>query len=135
MTCPFCQLDPSRIVSERDGFIVIRDGYPVTEGHSLVIPRRHVGRFAELGDAEAAALLLVIRAVMDDLISEYGPLDFNVGINDGELAGQTILHLHAHVIPRRPGDVEDPRGGVRWVIPDKAAYWETRTGPGDDDER
>jgi diadenosine tetraphosphate (Ap4A) HIT family hydrolase len=132
VSCPFCQLDSKRIVSEHEGFYVIRDGYPVTKGHSLVIPRRHIGRFAELSNAEAAALPLVIQAAMDGLTAEYGPLDFNIGINDGKLAGQTIGHLHVHVIPRRSGDADDPRGGVRWVIPSKAAYWAGMEEPGDD---
>ena len=110
--------------------VVIRDAYPVTPGHTLVIPMRHVGSFFELGSSERASLLELLDIAKSGL--EAGrdvPDGYNIGINDGRAAGQTVPHLHIHLIPRRRGDVADPRGGVRWVISEKAAYWnETSTG-------
>ena len=104
---------------------VIRDAYPVTPGHTLVIPNRHVGSFFELCPEERIALFVLLDQAKDDLEAAGDKPDgYNIGINDGPAAGQTVPHLHIHLIPRRRGDRSDPRGGVRWVIPEKAAYWE-----------
>jgi diadenosine tetraphosphate (Ap4A) HIT family hydrolase len=103
--------------------VAIKDGYPVTEGHTLVIPKRHVGEYFELTDAErrdADSLLKFLQRKMarkDPAITGY-----NIGVNCGESAGQTIFHLHYHLILRRNGDTEKPRGGVRGVIPGKRSY-------------
>lgn len=101
----------------------IRDGYPVSPGHSLIIPRRHVGSFFEITPDERLALLELLDHAKATLAAELSPDGWNIGINDGPAAGQTVPHLHIHLIPRYQGDLPDPRGGVRWVIPHKADYW------------
>ena len=124
MTCPFCTLPRERLVFESELAFVIRDGYPVSPGHTLVIPRRHVASFFETTPDEQAALLKLLNLARIELSQQFAPAGFNVGINDGTAAGQTIAHLHIHLIPRYAGDRDDPRGGVRWVLPEKAAYWQ-----------
>lgn len=120
--CVFCELPASRVEREISGWRVVRDAFPVTEGHTLLIAPRHVGYLRELTDAERAALLPAVGEVQAELIDSCGVSDFTVGINDGPAAGQTVPHLHLHVIPRRPGDVPEPRGGIRGVIPGRATY-------------
>jgi diadenosine tetraphosphate (Ap4A) HIT family hydrolase len=122
--CPFCSLPRDRILHKRETAFAIRDGFPVSSGHTLIIPRRHVGSFFEVTDAERADLMSLLAAARDDLDREFRPAGYNIGINDGAAAGQTVPHLHIHLIPRYVGDRDDPRGGVRWVLPDKAAYWD-----------
>ena len=122
--CPFCTLPPARLLATRATAIAIRDAFPVSPGHTLIIPKRHVASFFDITDAERADLLALLSFVRDDLDREFHPAGYNIGINDGAAAGQTVPHLHIHLIPRYAGDQPDPRGGVRWVIPDKAAYWD-----------
>ena len=122
--CPFCHLPDDRIERINDEAFVIRDDYPVSPGHSLVIPRRHVGSFFELNAAERASMLKLLEATKVELDAALRPDGYNIGINDGPAAGQTVAHVHMHLIPRFAGDVVDPRGGVRWVIADKAKYWD-----------
>ena len=122
--CPFCTLPPERIIDSNDLALVIRDGYPVTPGHTLVIPKRHIGSWFEITQAEQQALLDLLAKAKAVLVTEFKPDGYNIGINDGPTAGQTVPHLHMHLIPRYKGDQEDPRGGVRWIIPEKAKYWE-----------
>jgi len=105
---------------------VIRDGYPVFPGHTLVIARRHVGSLFDLTEVEQADLLVVLGAAKKDLDAEFRPDAYNIGVNDGAAAGQTVAHLHSHLIPRYRGDRPDPRGGIRWIFPDKADYWTGR---------
>jgi diadenosine tetraphosphate (Ap4A) HIT family hydrolase len=125
VACPFCELPTARVVARNEHGVVIRDAYPVTPGHTLVIPIRHVGSFFELRPDERCALLDLLDQAKSDLDGgDSKPDGYNIGINDGPAAGQTVPHLHIHLIPRRSGDLADPRGGVRWVIPEKAAYWE-----------
>lgn len=100
------------------------DAYPVAEGHTLIIPRRHVASLFDLPEEEQASLWKLVALVRGKLMAELKPDGFNVGVNDGLAAGQTVLHAHIHVIPRRKGDVADPRGGVRWIMPTKAKYWD-----------
>ncbi|HSK13148.1 MAG TPA: HIT family protein [Phnomibacter sp.] len=100
----------------------IFDKFPVNEGHALIIPKRHVANYFELTVKEQTAGVLMLNKVKEILMEKYGPDGFNVGINVGEVAGQTIHHVHIHLIPRYKGDVEAPRGGVRGVIPDKRSY-------------
>lgn len=88
-----------------------------------MIPRRHVGSFFAISDDERSAILNLLDKAKVAAEEEFAPDGFNVGINDGEAAGQTVLHLHVHLIPRYRGDLADPRGGVRWVLPEKADYW------------
>jgi diadenosine tetraphosphate (Ap4A) HIT family hydrolase len=103
--------------------VVIRDLYPVSPGHTLIIPRRHVGSFFELTADERGSLLGLLEAAKRELDVMRRPDGYNIGINDGPAAGQTVPHLHIHLIPRYQGDQPDPRGGVRWVFPDKAKHW------------
>lgn len=124
--CPFCQIPPERVVLANDLAFVIRDGYPISPGHTLVIPRRHVGSFFEISEAERTAMLQLLDAAKAGLDTAHAPAGYNIGINDGPAAGQTVPHLHMHLIPRYAGDREDPRGGVRWIIPEKADYWSDR---------
>lgn len=126
MTCPFCTLPPERIVQQNDHAIWIFDGFPVAPGHSLIIPKRHVGSFFEVTNEERMAMLALLDATKVAVEEQYRPHAYNIGINDGPAAGQTVPHLHLHLIPRYEGDVPDARGGVRWVIPNKADYWSGR---------
>jgi len=121
--CPFCNPEASRIRLENEVALAILDGFPVAEGHTLVIPKRHVGSLFDLAVEEQADLWRLVALVRAGLLDGIKPDGFNVGVNDGVAAGQTVMHAHVHVIPRRSGDVADPRGGVRWVVPGKAAYW------------
>ena len=122
-TCPFCTLPEYRIVDHNALAVVINDGFPVSLGHTLIIPKRHVGSFFELNTDEQHAMLALIKTTKTKLDQAHAPDSYNIGINDGPEAGQTIPHVHMHLIPRYQGDVEDPRGGVRWLIPHKADYW------------
>jgi diadenosine tetraphosphate (Ap4A) HIT family hydrolase len=126
MTCPFCTLPPDRIVQENDYAVWIYDGFPVSPGHSLIIPKRHVGSFFEVSADERTAMLALLDKAKASVEEVYQPVAYNIGINDGPAAGQTVPHLHLHLIPRYSGDVADARGGVRWVIPEKADYWSGR---------
>ncbi len=121
--CPFCDLSAERIIHATESAVAMRDGFPVSPGHTLIIPRRHVASFFDVTDAERADLMSLLSAARDDLDRQFRPAGYNIGINDGAAAGQTVPHLHIHLIPRYAGDRDDPRGGVRWVLPDKAAYW------------
>jgi diadenosine tetraphosphate (Ap4A) HIT family hydrolase len=125
-SCPFCTLPADRIAGENENAVWIRDGFPVSLGHSLVIPRRHVGSFFQITDAERESIFSLLGAAHAEIAAECQPDGFNVGINDGPAAGQTVPHLHVHLIPRYRGDIPDPRGGVRWLIPEKADYWSER---------
>lgn len=124
--CPFCTLPAGRVVEENEFALLILDGYPVSPGHSLVIPKRHVGSFFDATGHERAALLALLDKAKELVERAHRPAGYNIGINDGAAAGQTVPHLHIHLIPRFSGDREDPRGGVRWVMPDKADYWSQR---------
>jgi diadenosine tetraphosphate (Ap4A) HIT family hydrolase len=119
-------LPRQRILGENDHAFWIRDGYPVSPGHSLVIPKRHTGSFFDTSDVERQALLALLDAARAAAKAEFEVENFNIGINDGPAAGQTVPHLHIHLIPRYRGDQADPRGGVRWVIPERADYWSGR---------
>jgi len=122
-TCPFCTVDRSRVVDERALCFAIRDGFPISPGHTLIIPKRHVASFFDVSLEERNELMDLLQAVKQTLDAEVQPQGYNVGINDGIAAGQTVLHLHIHLIPRYNRDIEDPRGGVRWIFPSKAKYW------------
>lgn len=122
MTCAFCTLPVERITVELPLIVAVRDAYPVSRGHTLILPKRHVESFFELSEAEREQVCEALKCAKD-LLADYKPDGFNIGINDGAAAGQTVPHLHVHLIPRYYGDSEDPRGGVRWVLPAKARYW------------
>ena len=121
--CPFCNLPEVRIIERSEHGMVIRDGFPISPGHTLIIPKRHIGSFFDLNIAERSDLLGLLDKAKTALDNEFNPNGFNIGINDGPAAGQTVPHLHIHLIPRYNGDITDPRGGVRWIIPEKADYW------------
>jgi diadenosine tetraphosphate (Ap4A) HIT family hydrolase len=123
LPCPFCTLPASRIVAESELGVVVKDAFPISPGHTLIIPRRHVGSFFDLTADERSSLLELLSSAKTGLESEFHPDGYNIGINDGPAAGQTVAHVHLHLIPRYAGDSPDPRGGVRWVLPEKADYW------------
>jgi diadenosine tetraphosphate (Ap4A) HIT family hydrolase len=125
MACVFCSLPQDRIIDSNDLAMVIRDGFPISPGHTLVIPKRHVGSFFEITAEERTAMFALLDKAASGLKDKLAPAGYNIGINDGAAAGQTVPHLHIHLIPRFPNDVADPRGGVRWIIPEKADYWST----------
>jgi diadenosine tetraphosphate (Ap4A) HIT family hydrolase len=121
--CPFCRPDTDRIRVASAFAVACTDGFPVAQGHTLVLPKRHVASLFDLPEQEQGAVWQLVARVRALLLAEFQPNGFNVGLNDGPAAGQTVLHAHVHVIPRRRGDVADPRGGFQWVLPAKAAYW------------
>lgn len=121
--CLFCHLPKERLVASNSLAVVIRDGFPVSRGHSLIIPKRHVASWFDVSEEERDALIELLARARQQLDEQHRPDGYNIGINDGPAAGQTIRHLHIHLIPRYAGDTEDPRGGVRWVFPHKAKYW------------
>ena len=121
--CPFCDLAPPSVWLESSSALALWDGFPISEGHTLVVPRRHASSLFDLPFSELSSVWRFVARVRDDLISRFRVDAFNIGVNDGSAAGQTVMHAHIHVVPRREGDVPDPRGGVRWVIPGKAGYW------------
>lgn len=120
--CPFCSLNEEDLIFENDLLSVIRDGYPVTEGHLLIIPKRHVASFFDLERDEKEALLDAIETMKAMLDERHAPDGYNIGVNVGRAAGQTVDHVHIHLVPRYASDMDDPRGGVRGVIPDKQKY-------------
>jgi diadenosine tetraphosphate (Ap4A) HIT family hydrolase len=119
----FCGIGADRIVAENELCYAIRDGFPVTPMHTLVIAKRHVADYFDLYQPELNAIQSMLREQREQILAaDPNVTDFNVGINAGADAGQTIFHVHVHLIPRRKGDVADPRGGVRGVIPEKQKY-------------
>lgn len=122
--CSFCNLDKDRIIAESDDTLTIRDGFPISPGHTLIIPKRHVASFFDTTDEERSQMLAALEMAKQLLDLELSPDGYNIGINDGEAAGQTVRHLHLHLVPRYKGDRDDPRGGIRWIVPEKANYWD-----------
>jgi len=126
--CPFCSriAAGNALLGANDLAVAFADGFPVSPGHTLVVPHRHVADYFELTAEEQAALWALAAEVKRGLDRERAPAGYNVGVNVGASGGQTVWHAHVHVIPRYAGDVEDPRGGVRWVIRARAPYWKER---------
>lgn len=121
--CLFCNTARMKILAENNLAVAVRDNYPVTPQHTLIIPKRHVASYFELGQAEINATTALVKSEQQKIRGRDRDVSgFNVGVNDGEAAGQTILHCHLHLIPRRAGDVPNPRGGVRHIIPNKGNY-------------
>lgn len=121
--CIFCNIDSSRIEDEDNYIFVIKDNYPVTSGHTLIIPKRHVSEALMLSDIEMLTIFHQSKVLCDKLMREDPEVDgFNLGFNVGRSAGQTVFHVHFHVIPRRKNDVADPAGGLRNIIPGKGKY-------------
>ena len=121
--CPFCAPPADQILLEGTEARVLWDTHPVSPGHVLVVPRRHVGSFFQSTPAEREEMLRLADEAHRILAQKHAPDGFNLGINDGPAAGQSVPHLHLHMIPRYRGDVPDPRGGVRWIIAERAKYW------------
>jgi ATP adenylyltransferase len=119
--CIFCDLQ-REIVAETQYSLAFLDSFPVSKGHALVVPRRHVTTIWEMTNEEYADAFMLVRQVKEVLTERFTPDAFNVGINCGEVAGQSVWHAHIHVIPRYKGDVPNPRGGVRHIIPGKGNY-------------
>ncbi len=122
--CAFCSLEGEKIITQNAHAICIRDRFPVAAGHSLIISKRHLSSFFDTSAEERIALMNLLDAAKSLADAEFQPRGYTVGINDGVAAGQTVPHLHIHLIPRFDGDVPDPRGGIRWIIPEKARYWD-----------
>jgi diadenosine tetraphosphate (Ap4A) HIT family hydrolase len=120
--CVFCNLNKEEYLFENDTCFAKYDNYPVSPGHILIIPKRHFQDFFEANTKEYQDILELINICKMNLVQQYHSDGFNLGVNIGEAAGQTVMHLHVHLIPRYMGDIEDPRGGVRGVIPEKRIY-------------
>lgn len=121
--CPFCQPDADRVcISENELAYATLDKFPVSNGHILVIPRRHCSNYFDLSSEEQTACWNLINELKGYLLKTFYPDGFNIGININEAAGQTIPHVHIHLIPRYQGDVREPKGGVRGVIPTRKKY-------------
>lgn len=121
--CPFCNPDSEReLIVESATVYAIYDKFPVNNGHALIIPKKHCSDYFDLTFKEQSACIFMVNKVKEILEKQFKPDGFNVGININETAGQTVSHVHIHLIPRYKGDVENPRGGVRGVIPDKQKY-------------
>lgn len=123
--CPFCPPRADRVFHSGNLVVGLWDGFPVSHGHALLTPRRHVATWFEATQAERTELMEAISIAREKIGERYRPDGFNIGFNVGAAAGQTVFHLHVHVIPRYDGDVADPRGGVRHVLPCKANYQTT----------
>ena len=122
--CPFCEPNLAQLFYEDELVRCIWDGFPLSAGHALLVPRRHVASWFDTTGPERLALVEAIDRAKAAIERERAPDGYNIGVNVGAAAGQTVFHLHVHVIPRYRGDVADPRGGVRHVIPGKARYWD-----------
>lgn len=125
--CPFCEIKEAdsskRIIQENGEAFLVEDAFPISPGHSLIIPKRHIRSFFDATESERRSMLVLLDCAKRIIDERYTPSAYNIGINDGPAAGQTVPHLHMHLIPRYEQDNADPRGGVRWVIPEKADYW------------
>jgi diadenosine tetraphosphate (Ap4A) HIT family hydrolase len=119
--CPFCNIN-REIVFDSELCIAVFDKYPVNKGHILVIPKRHISNYFDLEKNEIDSIWEMVNKVKNLIDLKYEPQGYNIGFNVGKTAGQTVDHVHIHVIPRYRGDMEDPSGGVRHVIPEKGRY-------------
>lgn len=120
--CVFCSISQDRVIAQNHLCFAIYDGFPVSRGHVLIIPKRHVADYFGLTEEELMAMHQMMRELKIKLDANFSPDGYNVGVNVNEAAGQTVFHVHMHLIPRYKGDVENPRGGVRGVIPNKQRY-------------
>ena len=122
IACPFCRPDPAAVVLRGEAGFVLKDKFPVTPGHLLIVPHRHIPSYFDATPFEKTALWALVERAKALMDAQGRPDGCNIGVNVGEAAGQTVGHLHIHLIPRRKGDTADPRGGVRNVIPGKGGY-------------
>lgn len=120
--CPFCDIDSERIIFSNEHAVAIFDAFPVNPGHMLIIPKNHHSDFFSLNKDEYRCILELLHRCHVHIDDEFRPDGYNIGVNIGPSGGQSIPHLHVHLIPRHRGDVENPRGGVRGVIPEKQDY-------------
>ena len=120
--CKFYRDKAEEAFLENEEFFAIYDANPVSKGHALIIPKFHVASISELSSQQVGELFSLLNKVKEIIKEKYNPDGFNIGINEGEAAGQTIFHLHVHLMPRYSGDVLNPIGGVRSIFPDKADY-------------
>jgi len=122
--CPLCAAIGRREwLCANEHAVAISDAFPVNPGHALIVSKRHVAELFALSLAEQISLWALLPEVKGVVDAQHAPVGYNVGANVGVAAGQTVGHVHVHVIPRYEGDVDDPRGGVRWVLPARADYW------------
>ena len=121
MDCIFCQLDRSTLAESKLSRAFL-DSFPVSKGHALVIPKRHVASLWKMTAEEYTDAFDLVRQLKEFLQEQFNPAGFNIGVNCGEAAGQSVFHAHIHIIPRYIGDVSNPRGGVRNIIPGKGNY-------------
>ena len=121
--CIFCNLDQNReVLAKNDLAIAFYDAFPVNPGHTLIIPKLHVANYFELTEEECVAIQALLKIVKDTVEERFNPDGYNIGVNVNAAAGQSVFHVHMHLIPRYKGDVENPKGGVRGVIPSKQKY-------------
>lgn len=120
--CPFCNVPEDKIIAGNQFCVAFYDGYPVSQGHTLIIPKRHVSSFFELTTEEVSAMYALLLEMKLKLDNKYSPDGYNIGVNVNTAAGQSIFHVHMHLIPRYTGDIPNPKGGVRGVIPNKMGY-------------
>ncbi len=125
MNCLFCSIQQKRIIDETNHFFIIRDAFPISTGHTLIISKQHILSFFDVSQEEQVDLLKALGIAKKGLDHAQRVDGYNIGINDGVAAGQTVQHLHVHLIPRYLGDQTDPRGGIRRIFPHKANYWAT----------
>jgi diadenosine tetraphosphate (Ap4A) HIT family hydrolase len=119
--CIFCNIQ-KKSIKENENCVSFSDNFPISRGHVLIIPKRHVSSYFELTDEERSDCWILVNEMKTYLQKKFNPAGFNIGINNGEAAGQTIMHCHIHLIPRYLGDVVNPKGGIRHVIPGKGYY-------------
>jgi len=122
MSCIFCNIEKERIITENEFAFAIYDSFPVSQGHILVIPKKHINNYFEADSQTKEQLWKLVDECKEIVDKKFNPAGYNIGINCGEAAGQTVMHLRIHLIPRYLGDIENPRGGVRGVIPNKRIY-------------
>ena len=125
--CIFCKLRDERVIYECEHTKAFIDTYPASPGHTLIIPKRHFATYFEATEDEILSIGKALKAAKKILDEEFSPDAYNIGVNNGQAAGQSVMHLHVHLIPRYEGDVEDPKGGVRWILKDKANYWDNKS--------
>jgi len=122
LDCIFCNIERDRIITENETAYAIYDIFPVNKGHMLIIPKKHIKDYFETNEQDKDGLWKLVDECKKIVDKEFNPDGYNIGINCGEAAGQTVMHLHIHLIPRYIGDIDNPKGGVRGVIPEKRVY-------------
>ena len=120
--CLFCKPKSKEVIAETELAVLVTDTYPVSLGHCLVVPKRHIATYFECTEEENRDFRLLILKAKEYIDKKHSPDAYNIGNNNGLESGQSVFHLHIHIIPRYKGDVENPKGGVRWVLPKKSQY-------------